>query len=128
MKDTTSVDKAQLKALGAKGVIIIDRVAQAIFGINSDKYRQDMTNWIDTNVDLAKDLVTAFGGKNNIQELDACLTRLRVKVNNVKVIDELQLKKLGAVGVVYAQDHSIHAIFGSKSDNLKMAMNRYLNL
>jgi len=127
VKDTTIVDQVQLKALGAKGVVIVGQVAQAIFSTNSDNYRNEMQNWIDMNSNIAQHLVFAFGGKSNIQRLDACLTRLRVQVNDVKTIDELKLKQLGATGVVYGKDNNIQAIFGSESDSLKKAMKHYLS-
>ena len=45
-------------------------------------------------------LVAAFGGKANIDNLDACITRLRVTVKDIALVDKGELKKLGAAGVV----------------------------
>jgi len=87
-----------------------------------------MQERLDSNIDMAIELVTAFGGENNIQELDACATRLRITVKDLKTVDELQLKKLGSRRIVYAEDSNIQVSFGSESDNLKKAMQTYLNL
>lgn len=67
----------------------------------------------------------AFGGKGNITNLDACITRLRVSVADVAKVDQSELKKLGAAGVVVA-GCGIQAIFGTKSDNLKTEMDEYI--
>ncbi len=67
----------------------------------------------------------AFGGKENITNLDACITRLRVSVADVAKVDQAGLKKLGAAGVVVAGS-GVQAIFGTKSDNLKTEMDDYI--
>ncbi|WP_096435985.1 glucose-specific PTS transporter subunit IIBC [Alteribacter populi] len=67
---------------------------------------------------LAKDILHALGGKQNITNLDACITRLRVSVKEKKEVDKETLKKLGASGVMEL-GNNIQAIFGTKSDSLK---------
>ena len=71
-------------------------------------------------------LVAAFGGKANIENLDACITRLRVTVNDVALVNKDELKKLGAAGVVVS-GNGVQAIFGTKSDNLKTDMENYMS-
>lgn len=82
----------------------------------------------DTQVgyDISAALVQAFGGKDNITDLDACITRLRVSVSEISKVDQEALKKLGAAGVVVAGS-GIQAIFGTKSDNLKTSMEEYIH-
>lgn len=75
--------------------------------------------------EMAASLVTAFGGKENITNLDACITRLRVSVVDVAKVDQAELKRLGAAGVVVAGS-GVQAIFGTKSDNLKTEMDEYI--
>ncbi|KAB2826607.1 PTS glucose transporter subunit IIBC [Aliivibrio finisterrensis] len=79
-----------------------------------------------TGSELAGELVAAFGGKENITNLDACITRLRVSVASVEAVDQDKLKKLGAAGVVVAGS-GVQAIFGTKSDNLKTDMNEWIS-
>lgn len=67
---------------------------------------------------LAAGILKALGGKENITNLDACITRLRVSVNDVKNVDKDELKRLGAAGVMEV-GNNIQAIFGGKSDQLK---------
>ncbi|WP_325892369.1 PTS glucose transporter subunit IIBC [Grimontia sp. NTOU-MAR1] len=80
---------------------------------------------VGSESEMAKELVMAFGGKDNITGLDACITRLRVAVGSVDKVDQDQLKKLGAAGVVMAGG-GVQAIFGTKSDNLKSDMDEWI--
>ncbi|MFC3884326.1 glucose-specific PTS transporter subunit IIBC [Bacillus songklensis] len=68
--------------------------------------------------ELPRNVLEALGGQTNISNLDACITRLRVSVNDVKNVDKERLKKLGASGVLEV-GNNIQAIFGPKSDTLK---------
>ncbi|SFA48367.1 PTS system D-glucose-specific IIA component, Glc family /PTS system D-glucose-specific IIB component, Glc family /PTS system D-glucose-specific IIC component, Glc family [Parageobacillus thermantarcticus] len=68
--------------------------------------------------DLPYEVLAALGGKENIAHLDACITRLRVSVNDIKEVDKDRLKALGAAGVLEV-GNNVQAIFGPKSDILK---------
>ncbi len=74
---------------------------------------------------FAKELVLAFGGRSNIRNLDACITRLRVGVNDIHKTNQNKLKALGAAGVVVV-GNGLQAIFGTRSENLKTDMEEYL--
>lgn len=67
----------------------------------------------------------AFGGRANIKSLDACITRLRVELNDVGKASPDKLKALGAAGVVTVGS-GLQAIFGTRSENLKTDMEEYL--
>ena len=75
---------------------------------------------IPSNI-LAKNLILAFGGKDNIKNLDACITRLRVTVNNPVAVDQDAIKNFGATAVVIV-GQNMQAIFGTQSDNIKTEM------
>ncbi|WP_160678884.1 glucose-specific PTS transporter subunit IIBC [Clostridium sp. C8-1-8] len=74
------------------------------------------------NDDLAESILAALGNRQNIRDLDACITRLRVTVNDIRKVDSNRLKKLGAAGVMQVGDN-IQAIFGPKSDIIKSQIN-----
>jgi PTS system glucose-specific IIC component len=76
---------------------------------------------------LGHDLVMAFGGAKNIKTLDACITRLRIELNDVSLCNQDKLKALGAAGVVII-GRGVQAIFGTKSDNLKTQMEEFIQL
>lgn len=73
----------------------------------------------------ARKLVAAFGGRDNITDLDACITRLRVGVRDVTKADQPAFKTLGAAGVMVV-GQNIQAVFGTRSENLMTDMNEYL--
>jgi PTS system glucose-specific IIC component len=74
---------------------------------------------------FALQLVRAFGGRSNILNLDACITRLRIKLGDVTKASPEKLKALGASGVVVV-GNGVQAIFGTQSENLKTDMLEYL--
>ena len=76
---------------------------------------------------FAQQLVLAFGGRSNIKDLDACITRLRVGVNDIGRADQKKLKALGAAGVLIVGDN-MQAIFGTRSENLKTDIEEYLKV
>ncbi|HEY3258683.1 MAG TPA: PTS transporter subunit EIIC [Pseudonocardiaceae bacterium] len=74
---------------------------------------------------FSQQLVLAFGGRSNITDLDACITRLRVGVHDINKADQNKLKALGAAGVLLV-GNNMQAIFGTRSENLKTDMEEYL--
>jgi PTS system glucose-specific IIC component len=69
--------------------------------------------------------VAAFGGAANIRSLDACITRLRVELEDVTRASPEALKALGAAGVMKVGS-GMQAIFGTRSENLKTDMEEYM--
>ncbi|ADV66202.1 glucose-specific PTS transporter subunit IIBC [Deinococcus maricopensis] len=74
---------------------------------------------------LAVNILRALGGPDNIQVLDACITRLRVTVNDKSRVNKTQLQRLGAAGVMEV-GNSVQAVFGTRSDQLKEDIRRVL--
>ena len=88
-------------------------------GREDDDIFDDIDNEHTTsNDDLAAEILIALGGAGNINKLDACITRLRVTVNDSSKVNKDRLKELGAAGVMQVGEN-IQAIFGGKSDVLK---------
>jgi len=90
--------------------------------------REDET--VDETVNVSADamtkgLVLAFGGRSNIESLDACITRLRVEVKDMNKTNPAKLKALGAAGVVTV-GNGLQAIFGTRSENLMTDMKEYM--
>lgn len=63
-------------------------------------------------------ILEALGGAENIESIDACITRLRLEVVEVNKVNENRLKELGASGVMKSSN-SIQVVFGVESDKLK---------
>lgn len=70
---------------------------------------------------FAEEVAKSFGGMENIENLDACITRLRVIVKDKDLVNVERLKELGAMDVLTV-GQNFQAIFGSKSDAIKEKM------
>ncbi|MCS0824268.1 N-acetylglucosamine-specific PTS transporter subunit IIBC [Cytobacillus firmus] len=55
----------------------------------------------------------ALGGRENLEEIDNCVTRLRLKVKDIAMVDEGRLKQLGAKGVIKLSKTSLQVIVGT---------------
>jgi len=68
---------------------------------------------------IAPKVVAMLGGKENIVDVDACMTRLRVTVKDTSLVGtEQEWKKNGALGLIL-KDKGVQAIYGPKADVIK---------
>ncbi|VYT69847.1 PTS system glucoside-specific EIICBA component [Enterococcus casseliflavus] len=64
-------------------------------------------------------IIHLLGGRENIADVDACMTRLRVSVKNREAVgDEKAWKAAGALGLI-VKDNGVQAVYGPKADVLK---------
>lgn len=75
--------------------------------------------------EIAEILVEAYGGGANITTTDACITRLRISVVDVSLINQDKLKELGAKAVIIS-GNGTQAIFGTQSDIYKNEMIKFM--
>ncbi len=74
----------------------------------------------------AERIIELLGGRENIELVDACMTRLRVTVKDAeKVKAEQEWKKEGALGLL-KKGNGIQAVYGPKADVLKSDINDIL--
>ncbi|BFN03403.1 glucose PTS transporter subunit IIA [Clostridium tetani] len=76
--------------------------------------------------DRAFKVLEALGGKNNIKELDACMTRLRLNLVDTSKVDKNTLKALGSAGVMEA-GNSVQVIFGTDAERIKDDIKNVIN-
>lgn len=74
----------------------------------------------------AASILVALGGKDNIDTLDNCITRLRLVVTDISKLDELKLKDLGALGVIKLDDHNVQVIIGVQVASLKQQLDELI--
>lgn len=79
----------------------------------------------DNMNECAEIIIEALGGEENLEDVDACITRLRVSVKDVSKVDKDKIKAVGATAVLEVKG-GIQAIFGSKADPLKQKINEIL--
>jgi PTS system N-acetylglucosamine-specific IIC component len=64
------------------------------------------------------DFVLALGGAANLATVDACMTRLRLTLNDPAAVDEARLKALGAKGVVRPGGNALQVVLGPIADQV----------
>jgi N-acetylglucosamine PTS system EIICBA or EIICB component len=62
--------------------------------------------------------VTALGGAQNLTEVEACTTRLRLVLVDNKAVDEAALKHLGAQGVIRTDANGLQVVLGPIADQV----------
>lgn len=69
--------------------------------------------------ELSSKIIGLLGGENNIVDVDACMTRLRVTVKDMSIVsNEKEWKKAGALGLIL-KDRGVQAVYGPKADVIK---------
>lgn len=98
----------------------------------------DETDGYDVNVDhsgsgesqtesLARRYIAAVGGSDNLTNIDACITRLRLNVKDSAQVNEGMAKRLGASGVIRLNKQSVQVIVGTQAENIASAMKTVLS-
>lgn len=72
----------------------------------------------------AAKFVEALGGKENITSIDACITRLRLTLNDTSKADEAKLKALGSKGNVKLGENGFQVILGPEAEFVADAMKK----
>ena len=72
-------------------------------------------------------VLAALGGKENIESIDACITRLRVNVKSVDKVDKNELKRIGATGILDVNG-GIQVVYGAKAILYKNAIEEIMGI
>src|SRR6185436_1229237 len=133
VNDKSKVDQARLRALGAAGVIEVGNNVQAVFGTQAEALKTEINDALGSAPaaapaaatapdSRAEQLIAAFGGRENLVNVDACITRLRMEVNDKGKVDQARLRALGAAGVIEV-GNNVQAVFGTQAEALKTEIN-----
>ena len=76
------------------------------------------------DAEFVERLAKALGGAENLEEISNCVTRLRLKILSPEKIDESELKKLGAKGIII-KGSAAQIIFGLKSEQIANELNLF---
>jgi glucose PTS system EIICB or EIICBA component len=80
----------------------------------------------DEQKESLRSMIAALGGRHNVLELNACLTRLRISVNDASLVDKARLMRLGAKGVIVV-GKGVQVVFGTKAETLRKLLQKYLD-
>lgn len=64
-------------------------------------------------------ILQALGGKENIVQIEACITRLRLTLANDREMDVAALRHLGAAGVITLGGGNVQVVFGTFSELIR---------
>ncbi len=91
---------------------------------DSNSNNQQLNMNISSDRALAIEVINAYGGLSNIKNVDACITKLRIQVDNQDIVDGDRLtQELGARGVIKPSKQSVYAIYGAQADRIKNEIN-----
>ena len=63
---------------------------------------------------VAKIVLEGVGGKDNVESIDNCITRLRLVIKDYTKVDEKKIKSAGVAGVIRPGKNSVQVIVGTK--------------
>lgn len=66
--------------------------------------------------EIGRKYIVALGGSSNLIDVDSCITRLRLEVADSSLIDDDNLKALGATGVLRPTKKNVQVIIGTKAE------------
>ena len=81
----------------------------------------EQSNEMSSN-EKALEYLTALGGSNNLTTIDSCITRLRLTLSDMSVVNEETLKSIGALGVVKMGNNNLQVIVGTEAEEIAQAM------
>jgi N-acetylglucosamine PTS system EIICBA or EIICB component len=73
---------------------------------------------------LAEQYLNIVGGKENLTNIDSCITRLRLGVNNSDLIDEQAAKALGAMAVIKLGKTGVQIVVGTQAEKIADQMKK----
>ena len=75
---------------------------------------------------LAHAYLSVIGGKANVSDVDACITRLRLTLKDASKVDEAAAKRAGASGVIRLNNQNVQIIIGPKAELIASAMHKLI--
>ena len=75
---------------------------------------------------LAHTYLSVIGGKGNVSDVDACITRLRLTLKDASKVDEAAARRAGASGVIRLNNQSVQIIIGPKAELIASAMHKLI--
>lgn len=97
-------------------------------GRENDAETDEMAHLVEDKglSELAAMYIEKLGGKNNIQEVDSCITRLRLTLKDSKIVEEKDMKALGAAGIMRPNSKNLQVIVGTKAELIAEEMKKLL--
>ncbi len=86
----------------------------------------NLEDWAGSIPYQAPLILEALGGKDNIVQVESCITRLRLTVKNDRLVDGNALKLLGSAGLIKLGGGNVQVVFGTYSELIREEVNKLL--
>ncbi|KRM13322.1 nagE protein [Paucilactobacillus suebicus DSM 5007 = KCTC 3549] len=89
-------------------------------GREEDSVKDEATGIVETSdtddkyTTMAKKIFVAIGGKDNINVIDHCTTRLRLQLKDPQIVNQAAVRSAGAAGVNVIDDTNVHIVVGTE--------------
>ncbi|MBY6035078.1 N-acetylglucosamine-specific PTS transporter subunit IIBC [Fictibacillus nanhaiensis] len=107
--------KLDLKTPGREDEDMMIAEAAATGSVTNEKYET-----------AANAYLAALGGKENIVLLENCITRLRLQIKDIGLVDEEALRKAGSKGLIKLNNQNIQVVVGSEVEPIAESMREKL--
>ena len=97
---------------------VIGREKDEEFGTESEEAEKDLELSHSKYEYMAKKVLENVGGQDNVTDYENCMTRLRLVVDDMSLVDEDKIKQTGAHGVVKVDDHHVQIIVGPQANSV----------
>lgn len=77
--------------------------------------------------EVAAIVIEALGGQKNIINVENCVTRLRIDLKDMQLVDKERLKDSGTSGIFFPFKNHIHIVFGPSVEFVRNAVDSQLN-
>ncbi|MGX8834878.1 glucose PTS transporter subunit IIA [Amedibacillus sp. YH-ame6] len=91
--------------------------------IHNKKDKQESDSYVIDK--QAQRIVVGVGGRDNISNLDSCITKLRLTINDSAKVNKALLKQAGAAAIIM-HGNGLQIIFGPKASMIRTNIKEYL--
>ena len=71
---------------------------------------------------IAAIVIEGLGGKENIVNVENCISRLRVDLKDPNKVDQIKIKDSGCAGIFFPSTNHIHVVFGPHVEFVRHAV------
>ena len=84
----------------------------------------DEVSYGEEVTELGRAIMEALGGRENILEIDNCISRLRLVLKDTAVVDDSSLKKTGSLGIIRINESNMQVVYGAKVEKAASELKR----
>lgn len=96
------------------------------FNIKTPGREDETDEVVDTDevTELGNGIMDALGGKENILEIDNCISRLRLVLKDTSIVNDALLKRTGSLGIIKINENNIQVVYGTKVEKAAAELKR----